>query len=155
MDDNILVNNIMKAYLAQIDSSLKISDIICQHSNREELTGDDIICGLIYRLMTPMSNDELQLSLNNASSILNDELEDDELEDDELEDDELEDDENNINYEIPKISRKIKSNHCNCEICMNVRVCLLNYKNYECNDELSQKFKNSIDETCGKFKIYI
>ena len=31
----------MKAYLAQIDSSLKISDIICQHSNREELTGDD------------------------------------------------------------------------------------------------------------------
>lgn len=147
MDDDLL-NNVMKAYLAQIDSSLKISDIICQHSNREELTGDDIICGLIYRLMTPMSNDELELSLNNASSILNDELDDDELKD------ELED-ENHINYEISEISRKIKSNHCNCEICMNVRVCLLNYKNYECNDELSQKFKNSIDETCDKFNIYI
>lgn len=151
MDDDLL-NNVMKAYLAQIDSSLKISDIICQHSNREELTGDDIICGLIYRLMTPMSNDELELSLNNASSILNDNLEEDELEN-ELRDD-LED-ENHINYEISEISRKIKSNHCNCEICMNVRVCLLNYKNYECNDELSQKFKNSIDETCDKFNIYI
>ena len=151
MNDDLL-NNVMKAYLAQIDSSLKISDIICQHSNREELTGDDIICGLIYRLMTPMSNDELELSLNNESSILNDNLEEDELEN-ELEND-LED-ENNINYEISEISRKIKSNHCNCEICMNVRVCLLNYKNYECNDELSQKFKNSIDETCDKFNIYI
>ena len=31
--------------------------------------------------MTPMSNDELELSLNNASSILNDNLEEDELED--------------------------------------------------------------------------
>ena len=39
-----------------------ISKIICEHANRTELTGDDIICGLIYRLMTPMSEEEIKIT---------------------------------------------------------------------------------------------
>ena len=58
-------------------------------------------------------------------------------------------------YEIPTVSRKIKSNQCNCDICSQVRVCLCNYKEYEPNDQLSIRFKNSIQETCEKHKIYI
>ena len=42
-----------------------------------------------------------------------------------------------------------------CDICSEVRVCLINYKNHETSDGLSQRFKNSIDETCKKYKIYI
>ena len=53
------VHDLIKVYLAQIQSAIKISKIICEHGNREELTGDDIICGLVYRLITPMPEDEL------------------------------------------------------------------------------------------------
>jgi len=138
--------DIVKVYLAQMDSAIKISETICKHSEREELSGDDIICGLIYRLMRPMSQDEIQLSLNKANTILNDNY-----------DSEDEEEEENImkNYEIPKISRKIKSNHCNCQVCCDVRVCLLNYKDHNPDDELAVRFKNSIEETCEKYKIYI
>lgn len=139
------VYDIIKVYLAQMESAIKISETISKHSNREDVNGDDIICGLVYRLMRPMTKIEIDESLNKAETILNDEYDSDDN-----------DDENIIeNYEIPKISRKINSNHCNCEICCDVRVCLLNYHNHEPNDTLSQRFKNSIEETCKKHRIYI
>ena len=42
------VHNIIKVYLAQVNSALKISNIICEHSGEDEISGDHIICGLIY-----------------------------------------------------------------------------------------------------------
>lgn len=143
--DNQLFLNLMKSYLAQIDSAMKISAILNEHSEDKELTGDDIICGLVYRLMVPMSQEEIDQSLNNADEIINDVEEDIEEEYDNIEE----------TYEKPIISRKIKTNNCNCEICSKVRVCLINYKDYEPIDNLSLKFKNSITETCEKHKIYI
>tara|TARA_Y100000590_G_C15510388_1_gene935183 strand:- start:131 stop:571 length:441 start_codon:yes stop_codon:yes gene_type:complete len=146
MDENIddSVYDIIKVYLAQMDSAIKISEIICKHSDHEELTGDDIICGLIYRLMRPMSNEEITKSLTSADDILNSLNESDDEDEDDI-----------VEYEDPKVSRKIKSNHCNCEICSDVRVCLLNYNDYIPNDTLADRFKNSIQTTCGKYKIYI
>ena len=47
-----------------------------------------------------------------------------------------------------KFQKKIKTNHCNCEICSQVRVCLLNFNDYIPKDELGDKFKKSIHETC-------
>ena len=136
--------NLIKVYLAQVDSALKISKKLCEHSNRNELTGDDIICGLIYRLMKPMSQDEINQSLEKADNILEGSSSDEE-------------DYDKIKevYEISKVSRKIKSNNCNCNICSEVRVCLANYNDYEPTDQLAQRFKNSIDETCETHKIYI
>ena len=144
--------DLMKVYLAQMDSALKISNIVYEHSDREEgLTGDDIICGLIYRLMIPMTKEEIEESLSNAGNILDTEFsESDEELDDKLDYDSIEE-----QYEKPKISHKIKSNQCNCEICSQVRVCLLNYKSFEPADQLAQKFKDSIEHTCSEHKIYI
>ena len=136
------VHDLIKVYLAQIQSAIKISKIICEHGNREELTGDDIICGLVYRLITPMPEDELVEALNTAENFLNDEESDSDDEFDEI-------------YDPPEIPRKIKSNHCNCDICCNVRVCLCNYQDYEPLDTLANRFKNSIQETCDKHKIFI
>ena len=136
------VHDLIKVYLAQIQSAIKISKIICEHGNREELTGDDIICGLVYRLITPMPEDELVEALNTAENFLNDEESDS-------------DDEFDVIYDPPEIPRKIKSNHCNCDICCNVRVCLCNYHDYEPLDTLANRFKNSIQETCDKHKIFI
>ena len=73
MDNNEkMIYDLIKVYLAQMDSAMKISKTICEHSNRNELTGDDIICGLIYRLMKPMSQEEIDDSLQKAEDLLED-----------------------------------------------------------------------------------
>ena len=141
-----LFMDLMTAYLAQMDSAVKISKTLCDHCEEEdkELTGDDIICGLIYRLMIPMEQDEMDKSLDNAKKILSEDSEEEENYD------EIEE-----TYEKPNISRKIKTNSCECDVCSKVRECLINYKSYEPDDQLAQKFKDSIQETCEKYKIYI
>jgi hypothetical protein len=140
--------DLIKIYIAQTQSALKISQTICEHSERKELSGDDIICGLIYRLMNPMSQQEINDSLNKADEILNDDYSSDEEDED-------------INFDNEKNIlennqwRKLKSNNCNCDICIKIRTNLLNYNNFQCNDNLSQLFQNSINETCNKYKINI
>tara|TARA_B110000902_G_C14123696_1_gene519171 strand:+ start:84 stop:533 length:450 start_codon:yes stop_codon:yes gene_type:complete len=135
---------LIKVYIAQTQSALKISKIICEHSERDELTGDDILCGLIYRLMNPMTQDEINDSLIKADEILEDnyssEEEDIEIEKEIIEKNEI---------------RKIVSNNCNCDICIQMRVNLINYNTYECTDILSERFNNSIKETCKKYKLII
>ena len=67
------VHNIIKVYLAQVNRALKISNIICEHSEEDHeniLTGDHIICGLIYRLMVPMTDEDMNESFNTADEIL-------------------------------------------------------------------------------------
>lgn len=152
-----LFMDLMTAYLAQMDSAVRISKILCDHYEEKdkELNGDDIICGLIYRLMIPMEQDEIDKSLDNAKEILSGGSEEEESEEEESEDDEQGYDEIEETYGKPEISRKIKTNSCECEVCSKVRECLINYKSYEPNDQLAQKFKDSIQETCEKYRIYI
>jgi len=142
-DNDKLFYDMMKVYLAQTNSALKISKIICEHSDREELSGNDIICGLIYRLMNPMDQSEIDENLNTADELLNGEDEEENY-------DEIEE-----IYEKPNILKQIKSNNCNCDICIKMRVDLINYKTFEPNDQLSELFKRSIDTTCDKYNIII
>jgi hypothetical protein len=142
--------NIMTAYIAQMRSALKISNILSEHNtDSDELTGDDIICGLVYRLMIPMSNSEMIESLEETNKIMDPSGSEDEGSEGE-EYDEIEE-----KYEKPLVSRKIKTNNCNCDICSKVRVCLINFSDYETKDQLAQKFKDSITETCEIHKIQI
>ena len=144
-DSNKVFINMMKVYLAQMDSAMKISKIICEHSDREEFSGNDIICGLIYRLMVPMESTEIHQSLANAEELLKEDSED-----------ELEDYDNiPETYERPIISQKLNSNNCNCEICIQMRVCLLNYHSFETTDQLAEIYRNSIKTTCDKYNITI
>ena len=69
--DNII--QLMEIFIAQIDSSMKISKIISEHLNEKELSGDSVIIGLIYRLMTPMSQTEIDESIKKANDIINEE----------------------------------------------------------------------------------
>ena len=128
--------NLIQVILANTSSAMKISKILCEHSNDKILKSDEIICGLIYRLMIPMTNDEIIESMNEAEDLMYQESSEDE----------------EIEYindsEDLKFQKKIKTNHCNCEICSQVRVCLLNFNNYIPKDELGDKFKKSIHETC-------
>ena len=140
---NELFYDMMKVYLAQTNSALEISKIICKHSDREELSGNDIICGLIYRLMNPMDQSEIDKNLTTADELMKEDSEEEDY-------DEIEE-----TYEKPKVSKQIKSNNCNCDICMKMRVDLINYKTFEPKDQLSELFKNSIDITCEKYNITV
>ena len=136
------VNNIIKVYLAQMNSAVKISDIICNHSKDEdEITGDHIISGLIYRLMVPMTDEDMAESLEKADNFMNESTSEEELED--------------PIYVEPEKMRKIKMNDCHCDICKKVRECISKYDTYETYDPLVTRFKNSIKETCDKHRIYL
>lgn len=148
MDD--IFDTVMTSFLAQMESSLKISKIVSEHGGESELSEDSIVSGLVYRLMTPMSEEELSRSIAAGKNIYEDILKDESEEEGSEEEEEIEEvDMNSLEL------RKVKTNNCNCDICMGVRVSLLNYKNHEPKDNLELMFKNAIDKACEKGKLYI
>ena len=145
------IYNMTKVYLAQIDSAMKISKILCEHSEENILSGDHIICGLIYRLMVPMTDGEMLDSLDKAEHLMNDT--DSGEESDEEYDEEY--DEEDFNIEISDKKRPLKMNNCNCDICIKCRECVSGYESYETYDPMVTRFKESIKITCDKYNIYI
>jgi len=146
--------NILKVVFANNISAMKISKILSEHSNNILLT-DYIVTGLIYRLMIPMTNDEMTQSIKEAESILYASSSDEEdttaadtLDDTETVDEDLVD-------EYLNTKRKIKYNSCNCDICNKCRVCLINFGEFIPNDHLSTIYKNSIVETCEKHNLIL
>ena len=135
---NDALEPIIKCFIGQMDSAMRVSDILAKHESpaSEEITVDHLITGLVYRLMVPMTNEEVDVSLDNAQRLL------DKLDDTDSE--EGSDEECELNQNVTFGSRKVKTNNCNCDICMKSRVCLLNYENYDCLDPLSDKFKKAI-----------
>ena len=145
MEEKILNSQemLMKAVLANTSSATKISKVLAEHSEDKILKADEIILGLMYRLMTPMTDEEMTQSINESESILYQEYSEDDDEDGEGDDTEVIEDTDDLS-----ISKKIKCNTCNCEICMRCRVCLSNFNDYIPKDNLGDIFKNSILETC-------
>ena len=132
---------LLLAVLANNISAMKISKILCEHSSDNILTTDMVVSGLIYRLMIPMSDDELKKNIDEAESVLYTESSDEE---------EI------ITVDEPlNEKRKIKYNSCNCDICMQARICLLNFKDFIPNDPLANIVKNSICETCENYNLVL
>ena len=155
MDEKVeqSVTNIITAYIAQIDSAMKISEILAEHSGDEDISPDNLIIGLIYRLMVPMTDAEMKESMENASKDMDGDTSDEE--DDSMDTETTNELHRTISGEKNKVERKIKSNNCNCDICSKARVCLLNYPQYEASDELAQKFSDSIKHACSTHKLLI
>jgi len=147
MDDKILDSqeNLMKAILANTISATKISKVLADHSEDKILKGDEIILGLIYRLMTPMSDEEMIQSIDEAESVLYAESSSEEEEEENIIDD----------TDKSSVIRKIKCNNCNCDICMRCRICLSNFNDYIPKDNLGDLFKNSILETCKTHNRFV
>ena len=133
---------IIKSVLANNISAMKISKILREHSQNDILTTDMVVSGLIYRLMTPMTDDELKKNIDEAESILYAESSEDE--------EEIETVDEPLNEK-----RTIKYNSCNCDICMQTRICLLNFKDFIPKDPLGDIVKNSIYETCKKYNLLL
>ena len=64
-------NQLLQAIIANTISATDISNILCEHSDTNILSGDHIICGLIYRLMNPMTYEEYTKSINDSNNLLN------------------------------------------------------------------------------------
>ena len=143
-----ILKNLVKSYVAQISSAMIISEIITDHSNETEITPDFLITGLGYRLMTPMTHEEIYDNLDSASDVIDDVFENPFPNDEDS-------DEDSEEVVLESTPRKIKTNTCNCNICTQARVCLLNYYTHECNDPLAQKFKDSITHTCQTHNLVI
>lgn len=134
---------ILKSVLANNISAMKISKILCEHSQNNILTTDMVVSGLIYRLMNTMSDDELKQNIDEAESILYSESSDEE-------------EEEIITVDEPfNEIRNIKYNSCNCDTCMQTRICLLNFKDFIPKDPLGDIVKNSIYETCEKYNLIL
>ena len=135
---------LMKAVLANTSSATKISKVLVEHSEDKILKADEIILGLIYRLMTPMTDEEMTQSINEAESVLYAESSDEESQEENIiEDTDVIEDTDDLS-----VTRKIKCNTCSCDICMRCRICLSNFNDYIPKDNLGDLFKNSILETC-------
>ena len=146
------IHNIIKVYLAQVNSALKISNIICEHSGEDDeniLSGDHIICGLIYRLMVPMTDEDMNESFNTADEIL------DGINDSSESDDELDNESGDELEKRADVKRKLIMNDCKCDVCSKCRECISDYESYETYDPLVTRFKDSIKDTCEKHNIYI
>lgn len=153
MENNDLLTDILKAYLAQTESALQISKILSDHNGDEDITPDSFIIGLIYRLMVPMSDDEMKNSLEFAESVFDASSD---SEDYDIIEETYEKDKNIQNEgDILIYPRKIKVNTCNCDICIKARTCLINYPNYEIYDELAKKFKDAINNSLIIHKIIL
>uniref|UniRef100_A0A6C0F958 Uncharacterized protein n=1 Tax=viral metagenome TaxID=1070528 RepID=A0A6C0F958_9ZZZZ len=140
------IGQIMQIFIAQMDSAMEVSKVVSEHSGEKELSADSVITGLVYRLMTPMSQDEVNEYMEKADEILNGESE-------EEDEDMTEDMEEEII--VDKEPRKVKHPVCNCDICMKSRICLLNYHSYETYEPLSTMFNDAIKKSCMESKIYI
>ena len=145
MDQEKILISLMQVFIAQMDSALKISTIISEHSDEEEMSPDSLVIGLIYRLMISMEEEEMNESMKEAEHILHKESSSEEDEEEFIEIDET----------VETKPRRIKTNTCNCNICAKARACILNYQTYEVNDQLAQKFKDAIDNTCRIHKLQI
>jgi hypothetical protein len=135
-------NSLIQVILANTSSAMKISNTLCDHSQDKILKADEIIGGLIYRLMIPMTDEEITESMASAEALMYDDSEDED-EGDIEENDFIVDDRDDL-----LITRTVRTNQCNCDICSQVRVCLCNFKDYVPKDELGDKFKRSIIDTC-------
>ena len=141
-----LITSLMMAFVGQMDAAIIIAKKVSEHSNEEGLSPDSLIAGLVYRLMTPMTTEEMTESLAVADDIINGEEDEDEDEDED--DYELGDGmyspKSHDHGGIVIVSRQVKLNDCTCSLCQNVRKCLGDFKQHETNDKLSQMFKDAI-----------
>lgn len=154
MEDKILETQMqmIKIFIANTSSAMKISKIMCEHSNTDVLTGDHIICGLVYRLMVPMTDQEIEESLDIANDIMEGSSDEEDYEEDYEDDIKIVNDEDSV---TERRQGKVQVNDCNCDICKTIRECMIKFNDYTPKDELGDKFKNSIIETCNTYNRYI
>ena len=150
---NELLDNMMTAFLAQMDAAMEISAKVSEHSNEEVLSADSLIAGLVYRLMIPMTKQEMVQSLEKANEIMNDEEEEEDEDYDFGNGDVTPQTDDHLDHVI--VSRKVKRNNCECDVCKKVKECFDKFYDHKTNDQLAQMFKDAIKNACDIHNLTI
>ena len=150
---NELLDNMMTAFIAQMDAAMEITKKVSEHCGEEEISPDSLIAGLVYRLMIPMTNQEMVQSVAKANEIMDDEDEDEDEDYDFGTGDVTP--ETNDHGERVIVSRKVKRNNCECDVCKKVRECFDKFYDHETNDQLAQMFKDAIKNACDIHNLTI
>lgn len=114
------VQPLLQCYTAQLVAGMDLAAVLAAHRGAP-VTEDDLIAALIVRLQVPMTATQMDTCLQAAAEVLassESESEPDELE---LELDEPE----------PGPDRPLRLPTCNCETCMQARVCYANFGDLE------------------------
>ena len=151
---NELLDNMMTAFIAQMDAAMEIAKNVSEHCGEEEFSPDSLIAGLVYRLMIPMTNQEMVQSLAKANEIMDDEQEDEEDEDYDFGTGDVTP-ETNDHMDRVIVSRKVKRNNCECDVCKKVRECFDKFYDHETNDQLAKMFKDAIKNACDIHNLTI
>jgi hypothetical protein len=152
---NDLLNSVMIAFIAQMDAAMEIAKLVSEHGGEEELSADSLIAGLVYRLMIPMNDEEMKKSLDNANEIVNEEEEEEEEDEDyDFGTDDVTPETNDHGDRVI-VSRKVKRNNCECDVCKKVRECFDKFYDHETNDQLAQMFKDAIKNACDIHNLTI
>ena len=146
------LQSLLTVFLAQLDSAMNVSYILSEHNGDTKVTPDSLIGGLIYRLMVPMTDQEMQESMATGQQ-LTDEIYAEE-DDDEEEAYEGDDEGSPESPESPE-PKTLRSNSCNCDVCSKARACIANYSSYEATDPLAQKFHEAIKHSCATHNLRI
>lgn len=144
------LQSLLTVFLAQLDSAMNVSYILSEHNGDTKVTPDSLIGGLIYRLMVPMTDQEMQESMATGQQ-LTDEIYAEDDEDDEAYEG---DDESPESLGSPE-PKTLRSNSCNCDVCSKARACIANYSAYEATDPLAQKFHEAIQHSCATHNLHI
>lgn len=127
----------LQALLGSTTSSVRVAATLAEHRG-SEVSKEDMVAGLLYRLMTPMSSEEMALSLRdgrNLGALILDQDSGESSDEEEadgaasLEKAELTST-NAIGTAAPESVLSISTYTCNCAVCMQTRICIQNYKDF-------------------------
>lgn len=151
MDDT---DALLVPILAVLNKATQISSTLSAHRGGENaiVVSGDIVAGLIYVLMTEMSNEDMQSSIDEARRIVDEVFEGDD-----------EDETNNPAFVSGEDVAETEEVHnigastyrCNCDLCTRTRVAILNFPSFEPQSVDQQWVYNAICKTASEHQISI
>lgn len=151
MEDGLRL--MVQALLGSTTSSVRVAATLAQHRGGA-VTKVDMVAGLLYRLMTPMTDEELTQSLADGRDLEQIVSTPSDHESDDSSDD---DDEVHQPAEPDHGPRElsIATYSCNCPVCVQMRVCIQNYKDFFPADQATALMHRGLQQSMTEHQVVI
>lgn len=138
--------------LAVVNKATTIGATLCAHKNGDDaaVAPADIVAGLIHVLVTEMSEQDMQSSIDEARRIVDDIRQGG---DDDDGDDSEEPDSHELEAQVRNVG--VSTYMCNCDVCMTTRVAILNFPSFQPVSVDQSWVYNAICKTAAEHEISI
>jgi hypothetical protein len=153
MEDGLRV--MLQALLGSTTSSMRVAATLAEHRGGA-VSKVDMVAGLLYRLMTPMTDEELTQSLadgQNLERIVIEPVHGDSDETSEDEDEDAAPEPEKLDIGPRELS--ISTYSCNCTVCMQARVCIQNYKDFVPSDQSTALMHRGLQQSMTEHQVII